>query len=187
MATVNDVGVGLSGQTGTGSFAGSVSPSFTTPSLGVATATSVNFGGSALNAYVGFTAWTPVFTFATPGDLSVAYGTRVAWYSRIGNIVTANFNLTCTPTFTTATGNALITGLPFANNSSSGNVVGSSLIATTDTWPSSSTHSNLYLAASTSNLQLYGTHSGGTGGFFTASEFASTVSIIIYASITYSV
>lgn len=42
MATVNAVGVGLSGSTGSGSFAGSTSPSFTTPILGVAAATTIN-------------------------------------------------------------------------------------------------------------------------------------------------
>ncbi len=42
MATNNAVNTTLSGQSGTGSFAGSTSPSFTTPILGVATATSVN-------------------------------------------------------------------------------------------------------------------------------------------------
>lgn len=38
MATINAVGNGLSGSTGSGAFAGSVSPSFTTPALGVPTA-----------------------------------------------------------------------------------------------------------------------------------------------------
>ena len=38
MSTVNQVGVGLSGASGTGSFAGTTSPSFTTPALGTPTA-----------------------------------------------------------------------------------------------------------------------------------------------------
>lgn len=38
MATINAVGNGLSGASGTGLFAGSVSPSFTTPALGTPTA-----------------------------------------------------------------------------------------------------------------------------------------------------
>ena len=38
MTTVNAVGVGLSGQSGTGAFAGTVSPSFTTPALGTPSA-----------------------------------------------------------------------------------------------------------------------------------------------------
>ena len=42
MATNNALNVGLSGASGTGNFAGTTSPSFTTPSLGVADATSIN-------------------------------------------------------------------------------------------------------------------------------------------------
>jgi hypothetical protein len=40
--TINAVNTTLSGQSGTGEFAGNISPSFTTPTLGVATATSLN-------------------------------------------------------------------------------------------------------------------------------------------------
>lgn len=42
MTTINSVGNALAGASGTGAFAGNVSPSFTTPSLGVATGTSFN-------------------------------------------------------------------------------------------------------------------------------------------------
>ncbi len=42
MATINAVNTSLSGQTGTGSFVGSTSPTLVTPTIGVATATSVN-------------------------------------------------------------------------------------------------------------------------------------------------
>lgn len=42
MATNNAVNTSLSGQSGTGAFSGTISPSLTTPILGVATATSVN-------------------------------------------------------------------------------------------------------------------------------------------------
>lgn len=59
--------------------------------------------------------WTPVLTFATPGDLSVSYGAgTIGTYTKIGRKVTATFNLaTSAFTFTTASGNMLITGLPF--------------------------------------------------------------------------
>lgn len=46
MATNNAVNVPLSGTTGTVSFAGSTSATFTTPIIGVATATSINFSPS---------------------------------------------------------------------------------------------------------------------------------------------
>lgn len=43
MATMNQVGTTLAGQTGTGKFAGDTSPTFVTPVLGAATATSLAF------------------------------------------------------------------------------------------------------------------------------------------------
>lgn len=58
--------------------------------------------------------WTPTVTFSTPGDLSVAYATRSAWYTKIGRQVTATFDiLTSTFTHTTASGSLQISGLPF--------------------------------------------------------------------------
>ena len=43
MATMNQVGVGLSGATGTGAFVGSNTPTLTTPIIGAASATSIAF------------------------------------------------------------------------------------------------------------------------------------------------
>lgn len=57
--------------------------------------------------------FTPVFTFATAGDLSVAYSTRTGRYWRIGAIMNIAIDLTFTPTFSTASGEATITGLPY--------------------------------------------------------------------------
>ena len=58
--------------------------------------------------------WTPVLTFATPGNLSVAYTTQVGVYTKIGRMVLAtNVIVTSTFTHTTASGICQITGLPF--------------------------------------------------------------------------
>lgn len=46
MAAVNQVGNALTGSSGSGSFAGTTSPSFTTPTLGAASATSVAFSST---------------------------------------------------------------------------------------------------------------------------------------------
>lgn len=46
MATVNAVGNSLTGASGTGNFAGTTSPTFTTPNLGAATATSIAFSST---------------------------------------------------------------------------------------------------------------------------------------------
>lgn len=111
MATNNSVNVSLSGQTGTGNFAGSNSPDFVTPNIGVASATSINFGGGALSNYIppSNTA-VPTVTFATPGDLSVAYGAQTAWTTTIGKITFINIALSFTPTYTTASGEFRISG-----------------------------------------------------------------------------
>lgn len=76
MATINAVNTNLSGQTGTGSFVGSNSPILVTPNIGVATATSLAFQGSATLSMVTGTLsigqitsmyTTPVQLIAAPG------------------------------------------------------------------------------------------------------------------------
>ena len=59
--------------------------------------------------------WTPVVTFATPGDLAVVYNAQVGSYTKIGRLVTISCTIsTTTFTYTTASGNLQVTGLPFA-------------------------------------------------------------------------
>ena len=55
MTTINSVGNGLSGVTGSGRHVGDNTPTLITPVLGAATATSVNFGASATNGNIGMT------------------------------------------------------------------------------------------------------------------------------------
>ena len=60
--------------------------------------------------------WTPVITFLTPGDLAITYNVNVqkGTYTRIGNKVFLNFNVSTTSfTFTTASGILKVTGIPF--------------------------------------------------------------------------
>lgn len=53
-------------------------------------------------------------TFATPGNLSVAYSSQKGSYEKIGRQVRISFNIvTSTFTYTTAAGLVNITGLPF--------------------------------------------------------------------------
>lgn len=60
--------------------------------------------------------WTPVLTFTTPGDLSVAYSIQTGFYTKIGRLVVAHFDVTCSSfSHATASGSATITGLPFAS------------------------------------------------------------------------
>jgi len=58
--------------------------------------------------------WTPVLTAATAGNLSVAYSTQLATYTKIGRAVFYDLNvLTSSFTYTTAIGLAKVNGLPF--------------------------------------------------------------------------
>jgi hypothetical protein len=58
--------------------------------------------------------WTPTFTFATPGDLAKIFSIQNAYYTKIGRLVSVSFAMvTSAFTHTTASGNLLITGLPF--------------------------------------------------------------------------
>lgn len=65
--------------------------------------------------------FTPSITFATPGNLSVAYNTQTGSYVKVGKIVHCFVAIfTSSFTHTTASGNLTLTGLPFAvagNNS----------------------------------------------------------------------
>lgn len=63
--------------------------------------------------------WTPSFTFSTPGNLTIAYSTRIGVYTKIGRQVVASVNLiTSTFTHTTASGVAQLTGFPFTEGGS---------------------------------------------------------------------
>lgn len=58
--------------------------------------------------------WTPVFTFATPGNLSIVYATQIGTYVKVGQscILTMTIS-TSTFTHTTASGAGTVTGIPF--------------------------------------------------------------------------
>jgi hypothetical protein len=80
---------------------------------------SFGFTGTPANVFVDGEAswtWTPSITFNTPGDLSVAYSTRLGSYSKIGKMVTAHFEIvTSTFTHTTASGGLVLSGLPYTS------------------------------------------------------------------------
>lgn len=62
--------------------------------------------------------WGPTVTFATPGDLAVTYSQQAGTYTKIGSLVVASFSIaTSSFTYTTASGDLLMFGLPFPNNS----------------------------------------------------------------------
>ncbi len=184
MATNNAVNTSLSGQTGTGTFVGATTPTLVTPVLGAATATSINFGGSTLSSYVSETSWTPVFTFATPGNLSVAYATQVGIYTRIGNLVYLNFNILFTPTFTTSSGLASITGLPFTSAATSTASVGA-LVTTSVAFNAGATSLACVIGSASSNIQFDQSGTGIPFTQFSIINFATGTQYQMVGSLTY--
>lgn len=67
--------------------------------------------------------WSPTVTCATPGDLGVSYTAQTGRYTRIGRLVVVYFRLRYTPTFTTASGELRLTGLPFTPSVFYGGVI----------------------------------------------------------------
>lgn len=109
MSTKNSVGNGLAGATGTGNFVGSTSPTLVTPTLGAATATSLNLGGTTLSTYSSGS-WTPV-----PSNLTVVgTPTYIGTYVKIGSIVVCSITIDSTTSTTSVSGTTSFSGLPYA-------------------------------------------------------------------------
>ena len=119
----NITGFSAAGTTGTTStsLVFSTSPTLVTPTLGAASATSINFGGATLSTY-NATTWTPTITTdATVG--TPAYTTHTGTYEQIGRQVTVRFNITLSGWTGSPTGNVNIAGLPVADADNYGTCV----------------------------------------------------------------
>lgn len=81
----------------------------------------LNYGAGGTITYPETGTWTPAITFATPGNLSVAYSTQLGNYIKIGRLVVLNFFITTSSfTHTTASGNLNITGVPYQSDLAAG-------------------------------------------------------------------
>lgn len=131
----NQGGTGVTSSTGSGSVVLNTSPVLTTPTLGAASATSVNFGGTALANYVEGT-WTPV----DASGASLTFTSVTANYTRIGRMIIASCTLTYPSTVNGS--NALIGGLPLTTSASAGSQGGHVVYSTSATLVRSLTQSS---------------------------------------------
>lgn len=132
--------------------------------------------------------WTPVFTFATPGNLSVVYTTQVGYYVRIGNFVLVRFFVQCTPTFTTSSGNLQFTGLPFtAASAQSFGSSGSTSNTANVTYPASKTTLVNNISSGATLLVFNGDGSGQTGTALTTANITTAVSTGISGTLCYQI
>lgn len=186
MATVNQIGLTLLGQTGTGNFVGSASAALVTPVLGDALATSISLGGGAALSRYDQGTWLPIFLFSTLGNLSVSYATQTGSYTRIGNIMFLDFLLTCTPTWTTSSGNFRIGGIPTVSTSAifAGEVGSKSTNFITG---AGYTYMNLTTSSGSSFLQVIQFGSARAFASITSGSFTSGIQISIGGSIAYNV
>lgn len=116
--------------------------------------------------------WTPTFTFATPGDLSVSYATQIGRYRRIGKLIYVNASLKFTPTHSTASGSANF-DVPIAFNSGQSSYFVVRIVSSM-TWPTGATNAILNTNSGT-KLILQGMGTGIAAAAFTPTNFASGV------------
>lgn len=123
-------------------------------------------------------AFTPEVTFATPGDLSVVYTVQVGRYAVLaGGAVYVEVSVTFTPTYTTASGEFRISGLPNAmqslNVSGVDHALPLTVINSAFTWPASATQVVARLNSNSTNFRLYGLGSGIGPTIFTTTNVPS--------------
>jgi hypothetical protein len=145
------------------------------------------FSGVALSQcsdYVAPTAWTPVLTFATPGDLNVAYSQQYGTYCKRGPLVTVNFTIvTSTFTWTTASSSLEITGLPYLSDATTGRNGWGSVSVLGITFPTGCTQITPCVAPNTQLIVLR--FCGTTAPTAAASNTTSGVGIQLLGSIEY--
>jgi hypothetical protein len=129
--------------------------------------------------------WTPVFTFATPGDLTVVYTQQVGWYEISGGKLQANFVVSFTPTFTTSSGNAELTGLPILSNAGLLDNAFGPCHTETITYPASCTYVLSEIQPSKSLILFSCCGSGVTSVLLGASNFSTGVAVGLQGTITY--
>ncbi len=135
--------------------------------------------------YGGMVPWTPVFTFATLGDLTVVYTVQAGFYTKSGNMIYANFNLAFTPTFTTSASIVTITGLPLISKLSTGNVSYGSCLISAPAFPVGTTSIYCYNNAGTSTVLLGASGTATAAANFSVTQFTTGVARTVNGSLSY--
>lgn len=165
---------------GSGGMALTNSPTFVTPTLGAALATSINFGGSTLSNYINGT-FAVEMSFATPGDLSVSYSAQDGLYTRVGNVVTLVIHLVCIPTFTTSSGAFIFSGIPF----SAVQRATASVLLGSVTYPSGTTSLLGFIDIGSNVGNVFALGTAGGFGTISASNISSGATLSLFMTISY--
>lgn len=125
------------------------------------------------------TSFTPTVTFATAGDLSVAYTTQTGKYYQNGKLVCFYENFAFTPTYTTASG-AFSTSIPPVAPADSGVWVAAVRAFASPTWPVPDTMVNG--AVNPGSITLQGLKTAGAASNFTTTQIVSGVAYTLTLS-----
>jgi hypothetical protein len=129
--------------------------------------------------------WTPVLTFETAGNVSVAYSSQVGTYQRAGKMITAQFVVvTSAFTHTTASSFLKLTGLPFAAVTiTSISFTGSCYFGGITS--SGTTQVTPFIQSGESQIYFAKSASGVAAGRIVASEVPTGGSVVLIGSVTY--
>ena len=132
--------------------------------------------------------FTPGATCATPGDLNAGIIGSTGRYVKIGNRVYFSISIVAIPTYTTATGSVIITGLPFTTSASQ-NAATFSAQVTNWTAPAGvqSAQGSLVASVTTFGLQKQNNAGSAAFGYALITEFTSGAITSIGASGFYEV
>lgn len=114
--------------------------------------------------------FTPTLSFATPGDLSVSYTSQNGFFVKVGRVVFFSLQVAGTPTYTTASGQVRIGGLPFII-SSDANWYAQFVLNSNATWATNVTQGLAVAIAGTNTLGLQGEGSGTALSSFATAQF----------------
>ncbi len=129
--------------------------------------------------------FTPAFTFATPGNLTVVYSQQIGRYTKIGRLVTADFSLiTSTFTHTTASGIAGITGMPFTSQNATMFAVGPLIWQGINTG-GVLTNISVQLGSNATSLEIVASGSGQSATNITTGGMPTGGTVLLRGSITY--
>jgi len=129
--------------------------------------------------------FTPGFTFATPGDLSTT-GTFLGDYTKIGRDISVNLTLiSSTFAWTTASGAASITGLPFTSFNAGNRFWGCAFSEVQGITKAGFTQFGIRVAANTTAASVFASGSAASATTVNAADMPSGGTYVFIVSFTY--
>lgn len=129
--------------------------------------------------------WTPVLSFATPGDSVIALSTAVGELYYSGGLYTATFNcVTSTFTHTTSAGDLSITGLPVTSSSDT-NYTAIGCLQWNGITKANYTQWMCFLSAGVSAIKVLGQGSGVTDVVLNSTDLPTAGLVILRGTIQF--